>query len=31
VIQTAVREAVLTIKGQRLPVGLFVPRHISRA
>src|SRR5438477_2659575 len=30
-IETSVREAVLTIKGQRLPVGLFVPRHIARA
>ncbi|MBV8085796.1 MAG: hypothetical protein JO247_13385 [Chloroflexi bacterium] len=30
-IETTVREAVLTIKGQRLPVGIFVPRHISRA
>src|SRR5713101_48769 len=29
-IETSVREAVLTIKGQRLPVGLFVPRHIAR-
>src|SRR6185437_2749692 len=27
-IETAVREAVLTIKGQKLPVGLFIPRHI---
>lgn len=30
-IETAVREALLTIKGQRIPVGLFVPRHLSRA
>ncbi|HLY67395.1 MAG TPA: thiamine pyrophosphate-binding protein [Chloroflexota bacterium] len=29
-IETSVREAVLTITGQRLPVGLFVPRHIAR-
>ena len=30
-IETAVSEALLTVKGQRLPVGLFVPRHIIRA
>jgi sulfopyruvate decarboxylase subunit alpha len=30
-IETAIREAMLTIKGQRIPVGLFVPRHIARA
>jgi sulfopyruvate decarboxylase TPP-binding subunit len=30
-IETTVREAVLPITGQRLPVGLFVPRHIARA
>ena len=29
-IETMVREAMLTITGQRSPVGLFVPRHISR-
>ena len=29
-IETIVREAVLTITGQRLPVGLFVPRHLLR-
>jgi sulfopyruvate decarboxylase subunit alpha len=29
-IETSVREAMLTITGQRLPVGLFVPRHIAR-
>ena len=29
-IETVVREAILTIKGQRLPVGLFVPRHLLR-
>jgi len=29
-IETVVREAVLTITGQRLPVGLFVPRHLLR-
>jgi sulfopyruvate decarboxylase subunit alpha len=29
-IETAIREAMLTIKGQRIPVGLFVPRHIAR-
>ncbi|HEX6512331.1 MAG TPA: hypothetical protein VF157_08535, partial [Chloroflexota bacterium] len=30
-IETTVREAILTIKGQRLPVGLFVPRHLLRS
>ncbi|HYY89772.1 MAG TPA: hypothetical protein VFA49_13315 [Chloroflexota bacterium] len=25
-----VREALLTVKGQRVPVGLFVPRHLMR-
>jgi sulfopyruvate decarboxylase subunit alpha len=30
-IEIAVREALLTIKGQRVPVALLVPRHISRA
>ena len=29
-IETAVREAVLTISGQRIPVGLLVPRHLVR-
>jgi sulfopyruvate decarboxylase subunit alpha len=29
-VSTIVREALLTIKGQRLPVGLFVPRHLVR-
>jgi len=27
-IETAVREALLTIRGQRIPVGLIVPRHL---
>jgi sulfopyruvate decarboxylase TPP-binding subunit len=27
-VPTAVREALLTIRGQRVPVGLFVPRHL---
>lgn len=30
-IPTVVHEALLTIKGQKVPVGLFVPRHISRS
>jgi hypothetical protein len=30
-IETLVREALLTLHGQRIPVGLFVPRHIARA
>ena len=30
-IPTVVAESVLTVKGQRLPVGIFVPRHVSRA
>ena len=30
-IPTVVAESVLTIEGQRLPVGIFVPRHVSRA
>jgi hypothetical protein len=30
-IETVVREAVLTMTGQRLPVGIFVPRHLLRA
>ena len=30
-IEQVVLESVLTIKGQRLPVGIFVPRHVSRA
>jgi hypothetical protein len=29
-IETLVREALLTLRGQRIPVGLFVPRHIAR-
>jgi sulfopyruvate decarboxylase TPP-binding subunit len=29
-IPLVVREALLTIKGQRVPVGIFVPRHIMR-
>ena len=29
-IETLVREALVTVRGQRLPVGLFVPRHIAR-
>jgi sulfopyruvate decarboxylase TPP-binding subunit len=29
-IETMVREALLTVRGQRIPVGLFVPRHIAR-
>lgn len=29
-IETLVGEALLTLHGQRLPVGLFIPRHISR-
>jgi sulfopyruvate decarboxylase TPP-binding subunit len=29
-IETFVREALLTLRGQRIPVGLFVPRHIAR-
>jgi len=27
-IETAVREALLTMRGQRIPVGLIVPRHL---
>jgi sulfopyruvate decarboxylase TPP-binding subunit len=27
-VETTVREALLTIKGQRLSVGIFVPRHL---
>ena len=27
-IETVVREALLTVRGQRLPVGLIVPRHL---
>jgi sulfopyruvate decarboxylase subunit alpha len=27
-VETAVREALLTIRGQRIPVGLIVPRHL---
>jgi sulfopyruvate decarboxylase TPP-binding subunit len=27
-VETAVREALLTITGQRIPVGLMVPRHL---
>ena len=30
-IETLVREALVTVRGQRTPVGVFVPRHISRA
>jgi sulfopyruvate decarboxylase TPP-binding subunit len=29
-IETLVREALLTVRGQRIPVALFVPRHIAR-
>jgi sulfopyruvate decarboxylase TPP-binding subunit len=29
-IETLVHEALLTVRGQRTPVGLFVPRHITR-
>jgi sulfopyruvate decarboxylase TPP-binding subunit len=29
-ISVVVREALLTIKGQRVPVGIFVPRHVMR-
>jgi sulfopyruvate decarboxylase TPP-binding subunit len=29
-VPTLVREALLTVKGQRVPVGLFVPRHLTR-
>jgi sulfopyruvate decarboxylase subunit alpha len=28
VIETVVREALLTMRGQRIPVGLIVPRHL---
>ena len=28
IVETAVREALLTVKGQRIPVGLLVPRHL---
>ncbi len=27
-VATTVREAALTVRGQRIPVGLFVPRHL---
>jgi sulfopyruvate decarboxylase subunit alpha len=27
-VETTVREALLTIRGQRIPVGLLVPRHL---
>jgi sulfopyruvate decarboxylase TPP-binding subunit len=27
-VETAVREALLTVRGQRIPIGLFVPRHL---
>lgn len=27
-VETVIREAALTIRGQRIPVGVFVPRHI---
>jgi sulfopyruvate decarboxylase subunit alpha len=27
-VETTIREAVLTLRGQRIPVGLFVPRHV---
>ena len=30
-VATVVREAILTIKGQRIPVGIFVPRHLARS
>jgi sulfopyruvate decarboxylase subunit alpha len=30
-IPTIVRETLQTVKGQRVPVGLFVPRHLTRA
>ncbi len=30
-IETLVREALITVRGQRTPVGLFVPRHIARS
>jgi sulfopyruvate decarboxylase TPP-binding subunit len=30
-IETLVREALVTVRGQRIPVGLFVPPHIARA
>jgi sulfopyruvate decarboxylase TPP-binding subunit len=29
-IPVVVREALLTVTGQRVPVGLFVPRHVMR-
>lgn len=31
VIETAVLEALLTMRGQRIPVGLIVPRHLMLA
>jgi len=30
-IEPVVREALLTIRGQRVPVALFFPRHLARA
>jgi sulfopyruvate decarboxylase subunit alpha len=30
-VPTLVREALLTVRGQKVPVGLFVPRHLVRA
>lgn len=27
-VETAIREAALTVRGQRMPVGVFVPRHV---
>ena len=30
-IPTLVREALLTVRGQRVPVGLFIARHLMRA
>ena len=29
-IEPVVREALVTVRGQRVPVGIFVPRHIAR-
>ena len=29
-IETLIREALLTVWGQKVPVGLFVPRHVIR-
>ena len=30
-IETVVREALMTVRGQRLPVGIIVPRHVMLA